>query len=100
MPTQVDVWMNPPLTRCRHYWRTATFKVNAAFISELFDIVLRETYDYRVAVPRGLPSCNLQLLTKHEIGLFSSNGGNAFGIKPEDGPLFRKHLCPVPLFFP
>lgn len=27
-------------------------------------------------------------MTKYEIGLFAQNGGNAFGIHPDEGPLF------------
>lgn len=64
--------------------------MNSEFISELWNIFLVETNDIRLVVPDAVLSYNLQLLTKHEISLFSRNGGNAFGITEDEGPLFRK----------
>ncbi|KAL4880336.1 hypothetical protein BJY04DRAFT_191638 [Aspergillus karnatakaensis] len=78
---------NDGLRDKRNIWRTATLKVDAELISDVFDIFLSNIHPY-TTIPNLLLSTNLQLLTKHEIGLFARNGGNALGIRPEDGPLF------------
>jgi hypothetical protein len=41
-------------------------------------------------VKRLIASYVVQPITKAEIEKFSKNGGNALGIKEEDGPLFRE----------
>ncbi|KAH8886505.1 FAD-binding domain-containing protein [Thozetella sp. PMI_491] len=71
----------------RIYWRTVSFKVNRELPSKLWDIFVAETFEYRLAVPESTPSLNMQVLGKHEIALFSRNGGNALGVDVEDGPL-------------
>ena len=82
------------LTCGRQLWRTVTFKVDAYFISKLWDIFLSEV-DYIKTIPGTLASSNLQLITKDEIEIFSKNGGNALGINKEDGPLFRELNTPL-----
>jgi hypothetical protein len=84
---RVDVYSN--------IWRTATFKVDADLMSDIIDIYLSAVHPY-TSIPGALMSCNMQMLTRHEIEIFAKNGGNALGIKPEDGPLFCKfyHLPP------
>jgi len=62
--------------------------VDAEFISQLWQIFVSETEPIK-DIPGTLSSCNQQLLTKDMIAHFSRNGGNAFGIAEEDGPLFR-----------
>ncbi|RFU30534.1 hypothetical protein B7463_g5842, partial [Scytalidium lignicola] len=71
----------------RQLWDTATFKVDAVLISKIWDIFLSEV-DPWTHIPGLMMSSNIQLVTKHEISLFSKNGSNSFGIDPEDGPLF------------
>jgi hypothetical protein len=61
--------------------------VDATLISKFWDIFLSEVESIKT-IPGTLPSCNLQLVTKDEIALFSKNGGNSLGIQKEDGPLF------------
>ncbi|KAH8666957.1 hypothetical protein BX600DRAFT_436329 [Xylariales sp. PMI_506] len=70
----------------RNYWRTLTFKMNAEFISKLWDIVIVETESYKVEVPDAQLSCVTQLLTKDHL-THSENAGNAFGLDANDGPL-------------
>ncbi|KAL6229949.1 hypothetical protein BDW75DRAFT_223885 [Aspergillus navahoensis] len=71
----------------RNIWRTMTLGVNADLISDILDVFLSSVHPY-TAIPGALLSCNLQLLTKHEIELFAKNGGNPLGVHPDDGPLF------------
>ncbi|KAH8900554.1 FAD-binding domain-containing protein [Thozetella sp. PMI_491] len=71
----------------RHYWATTTFKVDKELISKFWDIIITETDSIRLTVPDALASTNLQLLPKDQLAV-SRNGPNAFGIDPEDGPLF------------
>ncbi|KAH8798627.1 hypothetical protein F5884DRAFT_870039 [Xylogone sp. PMI_703] len=70
----------------RRVWDTATFKVNATLISKLWDIFLFESYPITKLLSVSA-SCNIELLTKDEIAVFSKNGGNSLGINVEDGPL-------------
>jgi hypothetical protein len=77
-------------------WRTVTLKVDADLISDIIDIFLAAVHPY-TSIPGTLMSCNMQMLTKHEIEIFAKNGGNALGIKPEDGPLFCKFYNPLPI---
>ncbi len=87
----------------RQHWRTTTFKADPALIAQFGEIFLQESAPMRYAVPDALQSTNVQLLTKHEIALSQRNGGNAFGLKPEDGPFvcmyFSKVECCFFLFF-
>lgn len=76
----------------RHAWNTATFKVNAELISQLWDIFLSEA-ELIKTIPGTLVSSNLQLITKDEIEIMSTNGANSLGIKKDDGPLFCKNAC-------
>jgi hypothetical protein len=86
----------------RNIWRTVTLKVDADLMSDIIDIFLSAVHAY-TSIPGTLMSCNMQMLTKHEIEIFAKNGGNALGIRPEDGPLFGKfskllhlnHECPL-----
>ncbi|KAF3390206.1 putative FAD-linked oxidoreductase [Penicillium rolfsii] len=78
---------NMELVNQRNQWRTVTLKVDADLISDIIDIYLAAVHPY-TSIPSAIISCNLQLLTKHEIEIFAKNGGNALGIRPEDGPLF------------
>jgi hypothetical protein len=88
------------LAHCsRQAWDTATFKVNAELISQLWDIFLSEV-DLIKTIPGTLAGLNLQLLTKDEIQIFSANGGNSLGINKEDGPLFRTRGIPRANLYP
>ncbi|KAL5340206.1 hypothetical protein BJX70DRAFT_407513 [Aspergillus crustosus] len=78
---------NEMLRGRRNTRRTMTLKVDAELISDILDVFLEHTHPF-TKIPGVLLSTNLQLLTKHEIGLFGRNGGNALGIHPDDGPLF------------
>ncbi|KAJ3497736.1 hypothetical protein NLG97_g1682 [Lecanicillium saksenae] len=71
----------------RQHWRTSTFRVDAGLIVMFSDIFLQESAPIRWDIPDALVSSNVQLVTKHELDLFQKNGGNAFGLGPEDGPL-------------
>jgi hypothetical protein len=64
--------------------------MNASFMSKLVDIYISEVNDIK-HVSGLLPSLIMQIITKEEIMCFHKNGGNALGIKEEDGPLLRKH---------
>jgi hypothetical protein len=44
------------------------------------------------SIPKATMSWNMQMLTKHDIEIFAKNGGNALGIRPEDGPLFCEFI--------
>lgn len=79
----------------RQHWRTTTFKANPALIALFGEIFLQESAPLRYTVPDALQSSNVQLLTKHEIALAQKNGGNAFGLKAEDGPFVCKYLTEV-----
>jgi hypothetical protein len=61
--------------------------VDAILISKLWDIFLSEVDNIKT-IPGTLASSNLQLLSKDEIAIFSTNGGNSLGIDRKDGPLF------------
>ncbi|KAL3485443.1 hypothetical protein BJX62DRAFT_247506 [Aspergillus germanicus] len=78
---------NKGLANRRNSWRTVTLKVNADLISDILDIFLAAVHPH-TSMPGVLFSANFQMLTKHEIEIFGKNGGNAFGISPDDGPLF------------
>ncbi|KAH8798658.1 hypothetical protein F5884DRAFT_905674 [Xylogone sp. PMI_703] len=77
---------NPDAVGDRQVRDTATFKVNSTLISGLWDIFLFEL-DSITKIPGTSASCDIQLLTKDEILLFSRNGGNSLGINVKDGPL-------------
>lgn len=76
----------------RNIWRTITLKLDADLISDVYDVFISNVHPY-TTTPGALLSCNMQMVTKHEIGLFAQNGGNAFGIHPDEGPLF----CRLPI---
>ncbi|KAL3466929.1 hypothetical protein BJX64DRAFT_204577 [Aspergillus heterothallicus] len=78
---------NKDLVGKRNSWRTVTLKIDADLISDVLNIFIAAIHPY-TSSPGILLSCNLQLITKHEIEIFQKNGGNPLGIKPEDGPLF------------
>jgi hypothetical protein len=59
-------------------------------MSDIIDIYLSAVHPF-TSIPSAIMSFNMQMLTKHEIEIFAKNGGNALGIKPEDGPLFCKY---------
>ncbi|KAL2836742.1 hypothetical protein BJX68DRAFT_250339 [Aspergillus pseudodeflectus] len=84
---------NMDLVNRRNIWRTVTLKVDATLMSDIIDIFLSAVHPY-TSIPDTLMSCNMQMLTKHEIEIFAKNGGNALGISPEDGPLFVFTLTP------
>lgn len=71
----------------RQHWRTSTFRADAALMAEFGDIFLQESAPLRYTVPDALQSTNVQLVTRRELALGQKNGGNAFGLKEEDGPL-------------
>ncbi|KAL2059860.1 hypothetical protein VTL71DRAFT_10015 [Oculimacula yallundae] len=75
---------NPVGVRMSYY--TATFKVNATFLEKVVGIYSEEIE--RIRFVNGLsPGFTLQTLHRDEIKMFGRNGGNALGIKEEDGPL-------------
>lgn len=80
--------MNP--LDSRQNWHTATFKFDAELIKDLWDIFIQESAPLRYQIPSALMATNLQLITKDEIRMSRRNGGNAFGIKEEDAPVFCK----------
>ncbi|KAL3449126.1 hypothetical protein BJX65DRAFT_306191 [Aspergillus insuetus] len=84
---------NMDLVNRRNLWRTVTLKVDADLISDILDIFLAAVHPYTM-IPGAIMSWNMQMLTKHEIEIFGKNGGNALGIRPEDGPLFFFSLTP------
>ncbi len=62
--------------------------MDGELISELWDILLIEMDYLRRVVPDAVMSSNMQLFTKNQLAASNKNGGNAFGIDPEAGPLF------------
>ncbi|KAL3490772.1 hypothetical protein BJX62DRAFT_237885 [Aspergillus germanicus] len=84
---------NMDLVNRRNIWRTVTLKVDADLMSDIIDIFLSAVHPF-TSIPGAIMSFNMQMLTKHEIEIFAKNGGNALGIKPEDGPLFLFTLTP------
>ncbi|OAA36792.1 FAD binding domain protein [Beauveria brongniartii RCEF 3172] len=78
--------MNP--TDKRQHWRTSTFRADAALLVRFWDVFMQESAALRYDVPDAMQSTNVQLVTAHEIALGQQNGGNAFGLRAEDGPLF------------
>lgn len=72
-------------------YNTATFKVDAEFLKQLARIYFEEVEPLR-HVNGFVPGMITQTLAKDEIAQFQRNGGNAFGIKEEDGPLISKPL--------
>lgn len=68
---------------------TATFKVSAVLLKEIMKIYMLEIEPIR-NLKGMIASIPMQLITKDEISNFANNGGNAFGIDPDDGPLLRK----------
>ncbi len=70
-------------------FNTATFKVNAAFLKEAMRIFFSEVEPAR-HVPGFGAAMSMQTIARDEIAQFTRNGGNALGIKEEDGPLTRK----------
>ncbi|KAH8669174.1 hypothetical protein BX600DRAFT_480934 [Xylariales sp. PMI_506] len=71
----------------RHYWRTATFKLNRELISTFWDIFIFETETSKACLTSAMMSSNVQMLTRDQIALALEIGGNAFGLDVEDGPL-------------
>ncbi|KAH7310269.1 hypothetical protein BKA65DRAFT_601182 [Rhexocercosporidium sp. MPI-PUGE-AT-0058] len=70
----------------RMSYNTATFKVDARFLKELARIYVEEIEQVRHV--KGLEAgVTTQTLARDEIRQFGRNGGNAFGIREEDGPL-------------
>ncbi|KAG4434577.1 hypothetical protein IFR05_009933 [Cadophora sp. M221] len=70
----------------RMTYNTATFKVDGKFMKEVARIYVEEIEQVRHV--RGLVSAiTTQTLARDEIVQFGRNGGNAFGIREEDGPL-------------
>jgi hypothetical protein len=78
------------LKTCRYFRWTACFKVNRELIWAFIDIFLSESDAIKSTVPVSLISTNFQVLSKNEISLFSKNGGNAFGLDSDEGPLLRE----------
>jgi hypothetical protein len=78
--------MNP--TDKRQHWRTSSFRADAALLVRFWDVFMQESAALRYDVPDAMQSTNVQLVTAHEIALGQKNGGNAFGLRAEDGPLF------------
>jgi hypothetical protein len=74
----------------RNQWFTSTFKVDADFISKIWDTIIQEADLFRLERPTTLISSNIQLLSKKQIAHDHKNGGNAFGLNPDDGPLICK----------
>ncbi|KAH8681811.1 hypothetical protein BX600DRAFT_31580 [Xylariales sp. PMI_506] len=71
----------------RNEWFTATFKLDKDFISMLWDIIYQESDFFRLDQPNAFVSSNIQLLTTKQIAHDQKNGGNAFGLSLDDGPL-------------
>lgn len=81
----------------RMTYNTATFKVNETFIRDVARIYVEEIEQVRHV--KGLVSAiTTQTLARDEIAQFGRNGGNAFGIKVEDGPLTSMLTDVFPLF--
>lgn len=87
LSTMTDAITDINPTDQRQHWRTSTFRANATLIEKFWHFFLEETAPLRSAVPDAMVSSNIQLVTKHELALSQKNGGSAFGLKPEDGPL-------------
>ncbi|PVH74286.1 FAD-binding domain-containing protein [Cadophora sp. DSE1049] len=67
-------------------YNTATFKVDQAFMKEVAKIYMQEVESIR-GLEGFLGAYTTQTLARDEIAQFQKNGGNAFGIREEDGPL-------------
>ncbi|KAH7388886.1 hypothetical protein BKA64DRAFT_725565 [Cadophora sp. MPI-SDFR-AT-0126] len=67
-------------------YNTATFKVDRAFLKEAAKIYMQEVEGIR-GLEGFFGAVTTQTLARDEIKQFQRNGGNALGIKEEDGPL-------------
>ncbi|KAG4415297.1 hypothetical protein IFR04_011552 [Cadophora malorum] len=67
-------------------YNTATFRVDRAFMKEVVKIFVDEVERIR-GLEGFMGAYTTQTLARDEIGQMEKNGGNAFGIMEEDGPL-------------
>ncbi|KAK0130204.1 hypothetical protein ONS96_000728 [Cadophora gregata f. sp. sojae] len=72
-------------------YNTASFKVDAAFLKQVARIFIDEVEKIK-GLEGFFAAYTTQTLARDEIAQFQKNGGNAFGIKEEDGPLTRELL--------
>ncbi|KAK4989140.1 hypothetical protein LTR50_003476 [Elasticomyces elasticus] len=69
----------------REIFITATFKNDKQLMSDIYDIWHEAAESAHKRVPSLQPSITFQAVTANVIRRFARNGGNALGIKPEDG---------------
>ena len=70
-------------------YNTATFRVDRAFMKEVVKIFVDEVERIR-GLEGFMGAYTTQTLARDEIGQMEKNGGNAFGIMEENGPLTSK----------
>lgn len=82
-------------TTSRQEWGSATFLINentTTFLSDITDRFLAETEPLR-DIDGVIMTLVLQPINTDEIKIFSKNGGNCLGFRPDEGPF----LCMSPL---
>jgi len=77
-------------------YQTATFRPNATLMHAIMQIFIYEVEPLR-AISGFVPAVGMQTIAKDEISHHARNGGNAMGIKEEDGPLISESPFSFPL---
>lgn len=87
MADEIESWNQWGLPQ---YWNAITISANATLLLKALDIFFQET-ECMNRVPGMLPNFLVQPIDQiAKIGT-AKNGGNPFGISPEDGPLWGKY---------
>jgi FAD/FMN-containing dehydrogenase len=78
-------------TYLRETFRTITFKNSAPLIKKIIEIFIEEVNPI-LNIPGLIPAFAFQPISLNIIQKMSSNGGNVFGLSPDDGPLTLMNL--------